>query len=89
MPRNPKIQVEWQAEKTMWLIAGGKLEEPTVVSTVEIRAFQFSFKQWRIYRAVAFFLGFKERTQLPRGLEQAIKRTWSEPNEAFVGYTDG
>ncbi|KAL3687589.1 hypothetical protein R1sor_013898 [Riccia sorocarpa] len=126
MPRNPKIQVEWQADKAMWLVAGGKLEEPTVVSTLELResfpicvqaAEEFvkelesplceydleallgsaansfaeivpSRKLFVIYSAVAFFLGFKERTELPEGLEEAIKQMWSEPSEPFVCYKD-
>ncbi|KAL3700496.1 hypothetical protein R1sor_018518 [Riccia sorocarpa] len=127
MPRNPKIQVEWQQDDKMWLIAGGKLEEPTVISSVELRerfpvflraAEEYvkdlesplsddelesllgcaanslaeivpSRQRFAVYRAVAFFLGFKERTQLPEGLEEAIKQTWTKPGEAFVGYQEG
>ncbi|KAL3684742.1 hypothetical protein R1sor_002764 [Riccia sorocarpa] len=32
-----------------------------------------SRKHFAVYRAVTFFLGFKEHTQLPEGLEEAIK----------------
>ncbi|KAL3679887.1 hypothetical protein R1sor_022843 [Riccia sorocarpa] len=127
MPRNPTIKVEWKTDEKMWVVAGGKLEEPTVVFTVEIRenfpifvqaAEEFvkelesplceddleallgcaansyaeivpSRKRFAVYRAVAFFLGFKERTQLPEDLEDAIKQTWCDPNEIFIGYRDG
>ncbi|KAL3677059.1 hypothetical protein R1sor_027007 [Riccia sorocarpa] len=126
LPRNPKIQVEWQADEVIWLVAGGKLKEPTVVSMVEIRecfpifiqaAEEFvkelesplceddleallscaansfaeivpSRKHFAVYRVIAFFLGFKEQTQLPEDLEEAIKQTWAEPGETFVGYKD-
>ncbi|KAL3685456.1 hypothetical protein R1sor_003478 [Riccia sorocarpa] len=124
--RNPKVQVEWQEQEAMWVVAGGKLEEPIAVSTVEIRerfpifllaAEEYvksqtsplseddmeallgcaasslaeivpSRQRFAVYRSVAFFLGYKERIELPDGLEEAIKQTWAEPGEQFVGYRE-
>ncbi|KAL3688600.1 hypothetical protein R1sor_014909 [Riccia sorocarpa] len=45
-------------------------------------------QRYAVYRSVAFFLGYKDRTQLPAGLEGAIKTTWSNPGEDFVGYRE-
>ncbi|KAL3699793.1 hypothetical protein R1sor_017815 [Riccia sorocarpa] len=91
MPRNPKVQVEWQEDEVMWVVAGEKLEEPIAVSTVELWEHFPVFLQaaeefMKIYRSAAFFFGYKERIQLPDGLEETIKLTWAKPGETFVGY---
>ncbi|KAL3692709.1 hypothetical protein R1sor_006360 [Riccia sorocarpa] len=92
MPRNPKIQVEWQQDDKMWLIAGGKLEEPTVISSVELR------ERFRVFlRAAEEYVKDLDSPLSDDDLESLMgcaanslaEITWTEPGEAFVGYQEG
>ncbi|KAL3687007.1 hypothetical protein R1sor_013316 [Riccia sorocarpa] len=43
-------------------------------------------KRFQLYRALALYLGYTDRTQLPTELEEAIRCQWSDPNETLVGF---
>ncbi|KAL3675745.1 hypothetical protein R1sor_025693 [Riccia sorocarpa] len=45
-------------------------------------------KRFQVYRALAFFFGYKDRTELPPTLEKAVKAMWSMPEEIFVGFRE-
>ncbi|KAL3687494.1 hypothetical protein R1sor_013803 [Riccia sorocarpa] len=58
--------------------------DPKTINNNEVHSRQF----YGVYRSVAFFLDYKDRTQLPEGLEGAIKAQWSELGKTFVGYKE-
>ncbi|KAL3680776.1 hypothetical protein R1sor_023732 [Riccia sorocarpa] len=41
-------------------------------------------KRYQVYRALALFLGYKDRTELPSGLDRAVKSTWSSEGEFLL-----
>lgn len=45
-------------------------------------------KRFQVYRRLAWAAGWADRTKLPDYLEQAVKSTWSESGEEFVGFRE-
>lgn len=43
-------------------------------------------KRFQVYTHVAYVCGFSERTKLPEALEAAVKSTWHDEGEKFVGF---
>ncbi|KAL3700335.1 hypothetical protein R1sor_018357 [Riccia sorocarpa] len=43
-------------------------------------------QRFQVYTYLAKVLGYRDRTQLPAELEDAVKNTWNDPSEEFVGF---
>ncbi|CAM6082157.1 unnamed protein product [Calypogeia fissa] len=43
-------------------------------------------KRFQVYQHLAWACGYGERTQFPAAVEAAIKATWQEEGEDFVGF---
>ncbi|KAL3702090.1 hypothetical protein R1sor_020112 [Riccia sorocarpa] len=83
MPRSRKIEVDWQQEDEMWVVAGGKLEEPIAVLTVELR------EHFPVFlRAAQQFVAAQTTAMTEDDLESLLGKP-CEDGEVFVGYQEG